>query len=171
MATMSLGLSVARQGAATTGSSPGMGRFLGQDQAPVPPRRPQTLNGYTYVGNNPVNSVDPSGLWCPRNPEDCIPRLDLVDLFLHKVFKEALVAEFSVEHHRFMTKELSDISKLSSMLPISGGECLLDGGGGVDDKVKGQGPVSIGYSKGQGLQSLGLAILQYSHILRLGGLQ
>jgi RHS repeat-associated protein len=41
--------------------SPEIGRFISKDPWPGNMRRPQTLNGYLYVGNNPVHLVDPSG--------------------------------------------------------------------------------------------------------------
>jgi RHS repeat-associated protein len=47
-----------------------MGRFLSPDWAaapmPVPFAKlnnPQTLNLYAYVGNNPLNGIDPDGGW------------------------------------------------------------------------------------------------------------
>ena len=44
--------------------SPEQGRFVSPDpgNAGADPAVPQTWNGYAYVGNNPVNLVDPSGL-------------------------------------------------------------------------------------------------------------
>lgn len=46
---------------------PAIGRFLSRD--PIC----SLESAYPYVRNNPASFVDPSGLWCPRNPEDCIP--------------------------------------------------------------------------------------------------
>lgn len=52
---------------------PSTGRFLSQDPAPAVMSRPAANNAYSYVGNNPVSWVDPSGKWCPKDPSDCIP--------------------------------------------------------------------------------------------------
>jgi RHS repeat-associated protein len=54
---------------------PSTGRFLGRDPAPTPMSSPMAGNPYAYVGNNPSSWVDPSGLWCPKDPSDCIPDL------------------------------------------------------------------------------------------------
>ena len=40
---------------------PQLGRFLQPDTIVQAPGNPQTLNRYSYVGNNPVNRIDPSG--------------------------------------------------------------------------------------------------------------
>jgi RHS repeat-associated protein len=40
---------------------PEVGRFVTRDPWTGDVWRPETLNGYVYVGNNPVNYVDPSG--------------------------------------------------------------------------------------------------------------
>ncbi len=53
---------------------PASGRFLRHDPAPAPIFRPAANNAYAYVANNPTSWVDPSGLWCPKNPKDCIPK-------------------------------------------------------------------------------------------------
>jgi len=42
---------------------PVLGRFLQPDRYIPRPEDPQTLNRYTYVGNNPVTFVDPTGHW------------------------------------------------------------------------------------------------------------
>ena len=75
---------------------PANGRFLSQDQIPF-------LQQYAYVGNNPVNFVDPSGLTgvsfdgigaitqqildsaCWTSPTGCKKYLDMVDDFFKKV--------------------------------------------------------------------------------------
>src|SRR5690242_6243104 len=46
--------------------SPVLGRFLSadQDNASIDLRNPQSFNRYSYVLNNPLNSVDPTGLDC-----------------------------------------------------------------------------------------------------------
>jgi RHS repeat-associated protein len=67
---------------------PSTGRFLTRDPVPAPERRPETLNAYPYVGGNPVNFIDPTGLWCPRNPEDCVP--DPVEDFFTETVPEAV---------------------------------------------------------------------------------
>jgi RHS repeat-associated protein len=41
---------------------PAQGRFLSRDGWPDDPKRPRSLNKWVYVGNNPVNAVDPLGL-------------------------------------------------------------------------------------------------------------
>ncbi|MBK7407938.1 MAG: RHS repeat-associated core domain-containing protein [Saprospirales bacterium] len=42
---------------------PVLGRFLQPDRWIPRPEDPQTLNRYTYVGNNPVTFIDPTGHW------------------------------------------------------------------------------------------------------------
>lgn len=42
---------------------PGLGRFLSRDELPGAPGSPKTVNPYAYVSNNPVNMLDPSGLF------------------------------------------------------------------------------------------------------------
>jgi RHS repeat-associated protein len=41
---------------------PSVGRFLTRDPYPAYASMPSTLHRYAYVGNNPINRVDPSGL-------------------------------------------------------------------------------------------------------------
>lgn len=53
---------------------PALGRFVGRDPWPANQLDPQSWDRYTYVYNNPALLVDPMGLWCPRNPEDCVPK-------------------------------------------------------------------------------------------------
>lgn len=40
---------------------PSLGRFISPDTIVQSPSNPQTLNRYTYAGNNPVNNIDPTG--------------------------------------------------------------------------------------------------------------
>jgi len=41
---------------------PASGRFFGVDAVVRSPRDPQSLNGYSYVENNPVAAIDPTGM-------------------------------------------------------------------------------------------------------------
>jgi RHS repeat-associated protein len=43
--------------------SPAIGRFLSADPFVQSPSDLQSLNRYSYVGNNPLNNIDPSGFW------------------------------------------------------------------------------------------------------------
>ena len=48
-------------------NDPALGRFISKDPFDGVKNDPQSLNGFTYVGNNPVNLTDPSGKcvpWC-----------------------------------------------------------------------------------------------------------
>ncbi len=56
--------------------SPGMGRFLTRDTWAGNYNRPLSLNRWNYVGGNPVNLTDPSGLfppaWCQMMPNKAL---------------------------------------------------------------------------------------------------
>jgi RHS repeat-associated protein len=50
---------------------PVVGRFLQADTIVPNPGNPQSLNRYTYVGNNPLRYTDPTGHWeVEEDPED-----------------------------------------------------------------------------------------------------
>jgi RHS repeat-associated protein len=54
--------------------SPMLGRFLSADTIVPDPSNPQSLNRFTYVGNSPINRIDPSGhrdLDCMAHPGTC----------------------------------------------------------------------------------------------------
>jgi len=50
---------------------PGTGRFLSADTIVPNPTNPQSFNRYSYVRNNPINRVDPSGHIDVDCPDDC----------------------------------------------------------------------------------------------------
>ena len=52
-----------------------LGRFLQRDAFAGTTGRPQSLNRYTYVENNPTNATDPEGLWIGLKG-DCDPMFD-----------------------------------------------------------------------------------------------
>ncbi|RNB64576.1 hypothetical protein EDM55_27130 [Brevibacillus centrosporus] len=43
---------------------PSVGRFISEDMYKGQVDNPLSLNRYTYVHNNPVNNIDPTGNWC-----------------------------------------------------------------------------------------------------------
>ena len=47
---------------------PTIGRFLTRDPLPGSIQHPQSLNAYPYVQNNPVNRMDPTGLFSEGSP-------------------------------------------------------------------------------------------------------
>jgi RHS repeat-associated protein len=49
---------------------PDLGRFLTPDSIVPKPWNPQSLNRYSYVQNNPVNHIDPTG-HCEDDDDDC----------------------------------------------------------------------------------------------------
>jgi len=62
----------------------GIGRFTQEDPllAALDVSRIQELNGYTYVANNPINYIDPLGLWTTLPPNMLDPvqhTLDVID--------------------------------------------------------------------------------------------
>src|SRR5262249_29868865 len=47
---------------------PRVGRFLSADPFVSGPLRSQAWNRYSYVNNNPLTLVDPTGFYCPQDP-------------------------------------------------------------------------------------------------------
>jgi RHS repeat-associated protein len=62
---------------------PGMGRFVSKDPFPGFVTRPQSLNRWVYVQNNPVNRRDPTGLREDEGCDRCGPNID--DWFLEEI--------------------------------------------------------------------------------------
>ncbi len=58
---------------------PTVGRFVSPDSKGQARANPQTLNRYSYVLNNPINKVDPSGHWVDH-PGEQPPRPSIVNL-------------------------------------------------------------------------------------------
>jgi RHS repeat-associated protein len=52
-----------------------LGRFTSPDPISGDVRVPQSLNRYTYTRNDPINLVDPLGLFLPALPEACFTKL------------------------------------------------------------------------------------------------
>jgi RHS repeat-associated protein len=55
-----------------------IGRFMQPDSASPDPPDPQSLNSYSYVLNNPLRYVDPTGHWVAPwwNPTQCYAHLN-----------------------------------------------------------------------------------------------
>lgn len=50
--------------------APGLGRFLSADTIVPDPANPQSFNRYSYVNNNPINRIDPTGHFDMGSYED-----------------------------------------------------------------------------------------------------
>jgi RHS repeat-associated protein len=66
---------------------PLLGRFASADPLISNPEFTQSFNRYSYVSNNPLSIVDPSGFkwvwiqhWCPPSPPDPHPELPSIDV-------------------------------------------------------------------------------------------
>ena len=59
---------------------PALGRFLSPDPLLGDLQRPQSLNAYSYVSNNPLSRVDPTGL------VDEIPAMSVVEVTGSRIF-------------------------------------------------------------------------------------
>jgi RHS repeat-associated protein len=57
--------------------SSSMGRFMSPDPLGGRLIGPQTLNKYSYVANNPINSTDPTGLYTCKDQADCKSKQDM----------------------------------------------------------------------------------------------
>ena len=49
---------------------PATGRFVSRD--PLARGRSWTEHGFAYGRANPASHIDPTGLWCPKDPSDCV---------------------------------------------------------------------------------------------------
>jgi RHS repeat-associated protein len=58
-------------------NSSSMGRFLTPDPLGGEKLDPQTLNKYSYVRNNPINRIDPTGLYTCKDQADCKSKQDV----------------------------------------------------------------------------------------------
>ncbi len=57
--------------------SSSMGRFMTPDPLGGEKIDPQTLNKYSYVRNNPINLIDPTGLYTCKDQADCKSKQDI----------------------------------------------------------------------------------------------
>ncbi len=68
--------------------SPKLGRFLSADTLMSGFANPQSLNRYSYVGNNPINASDPTGHYCVGDLEGCVDEtgapVNDAPLYLHQ---------------------------------------------------------------------------------------
>ena len=58
-------------------NSSAVGRFMSADPLGGDKFDPQTLNKYSYVRNNPINRIDPTGLYTCKDQADCKSKLDI----------------------------------------------------------------------------------------------
>lgn len=58
-------------------NSSSTGRFMTPDPMGGEKRDPQTLNKYSYVRNNPINLIDPTGLYTCADQADCKSKKDI----------------------------------------------------------------------------------------------
>jgi RHS repeat-associated protein len=61
--------------------SPEVGRFISKDQWGGREQTPQTLNGFVYVTNNPINQIDPSGYLSDRLIQESLNGYSLDQVF------------------------------------------------------------------------------------------
>ena len=55
---------------------PLIGRFLSRDPIGFSPQRPEMFSSYTYVGNDPINKLDPFGLAAEDPPKVEPPKIE-----------------------------------------------------------------------------------------------
>ncbi len=60
---------------------PGVGRFVSKDQWGGHEQKPQTLNMFAYVTNNPINQIDPSGYLSDRLIQESLNEYSLDQAF------------------------------------------------------------------------------------------
>ena len=72
-----------------------LGRFLSVDPIISNPANSQSINSYSYVGNNPLSGVDPTGYMCasPTGSHICGLRLGSVNLLAGALEKEMFVKQ------------------------------------------------------------------------------
>ncbi len=95
---------------------PAIGRFVSRDPWPGSPWDGQSQNPYAYVRNSPALFADPAGLWCPWNPEDCVP--DPVEDF----FTETVPAAAGWANHN-VVQPLMDAVQYCAESPGRSWEC------------------------------------------------
>jgi len=99
--------------------SPTLGRFTQPDTIVPNPGNPQSLNRYSYVGNNPVRYVDPSGHYiCESADGVCkanaaYEKTTRVSLYVKQKYNISIASEFELEEVLAIQSAIRDFDNVA----------------------------------------------------------